>query len=246
MDTARPKLRHRWNHQAQLHRSVVTTANQMLARLPIAPRYQLMMRRRRNVLPYRLLDAGDVVVQVGAPRDTLLSGRSRGMALALMAPRGRVLLVDPSERSLDEYRRVASLLDNRSAETICAALYSAPMPSVTFYEDMKHPARNFIESALDVLEYDEAALTDFEATTVPATTLDDLWRTELAGSPVRLVSVTTNGSEEAILEGATEMLKVTDYLALAVTTSDVTRFASQQGFELVDRDDRGFTYQRIK
>jgi hypothetical protein len=53
-----------------------------------------------DAMPYTLVGPGDVVLQVGAPSDTLRSGRSRGMHLALRtAPTGRAVIIEPEPSS---------------------------------------------------------------------------------------------------------------------------------------------------
>ena len=56
-----------------------------MARVPFRLKYAIGQHLRRGRPPYELVRNGSVVVQVGAPRDTLRSGRSRGMHFALRA-----------------------------------------------------------------------------------------------------------------------------------------------------------------
>lgn len=242
--SAGSKLRHRWNHQSPIHRTLVRTANSILARLPTGLLYRGMLVRRQQILPYELVRPDDDVIQVGAPADTLKSGRARGMSFALLTPKGQTTIVEPSQRSIDFYRDVGDSMSVEGMRLEHAALFSEAQPSIRLYEDHDHPARNFVETVKDMINYSDEELADFEVTEVPAKTLDQVWRESCNGRRVRLVSITTNGSEEAILKGGVEVLSNTDYLALAITSDEVTELALNAGFELVGNDDRGFTYKR--
>lgn len=241
--TARKKIRHRWNHRSPVHRGAVRMANKSLRQVPPAVLYRGIMARRRHVLPYSLVSDADCVVQVGAPSDTLLSGRSRGMALGLLTPHGQTVLVEPSTASIAHYERVVAELGATGIGFEQAALFSAARPAITLYEDREHPARNFIDG---MANYSAEERKEFTAIEVPAKTLDQVWTERFNRRHLRLVSLTTNGAEEAILQGGIEALAHTDYLALAVTSEEVTTLAKDAGFELLGSDDRGFTYRRTQ
>lgn len=235
------KLRHRWNHRSAVHRRVVTSANAALRQIPNGALYDGLMVRRRHVLPYSLVGPADVVIQVGAPFDTLMSGRSRGLSLAMMASSGLAVLVEPSSASVKELRKVGADLGLPSLQVHHGALFSEPQSAIILYEDLKHPARNFIEGMVDYAPED---LADFNRVEVPAYTLDQVWQDQCASRKVRLLSITTNGAEAAILAGGAETLANTDYLALAITSDDVMDIADGVGFSPVGSDDRGFTFFR--
>lgn len=237
---AKSKLRHRWNHQSGVHRAVVRNANATLHRVPNKLLYETALKRRRHVLPYSLVGPGDTAIQVGAPADTLMSGRARSMSLGLLTTSGTTVAVEPSERSVRILRQAAQELGATSLEVVHAALFSDDAAdSLVLYEDDDHPARNFVEGTVD---YSEETLREFKRVEVPSSTLDKVWAETLDRQPVRLVSITTNGSEEAILAGGSEMLRHTAYLALAITSDDVVELAASHGFKLIDNDDRGYTF----
>lgn len=83
MQLQRRYIRFLWSHEATVHRYAVRLANAVLARLPFSFKYALALWLRRNRAPYTLIRAGDTVVQVGAPHDTLRAGRSRAYHFGL-------------------------------------------------------------------------------------------------------------------------------------------------------------------
>src|SRR5690349_12910453 len=108
--TERDLLRFRWDHRHPAHRTAVRAANRALASVPLRLKYRAGARLRLGRLPYSLIGPGDVVVQVGAPSDTLHSGRSRGMHMALRSVGGRAIVVEPDPGSAEEFRKAAAEL----------------------------------------------------------------------------------------------------------------------------------------
>jgi hypothetical protein len=94
------------SRHSALHHAIRRLAYALLSRVPDRLKYAVGTAWRRIRLPYRLLRAGDVVIQIGAPRDTLLAGRSRSAHFAgLIGQGGRVLVIEPEEQNLSALRR---------------------------------------------------------------------------------------------------------------------------------------------
>ena len=241
--TKKDPLRFRWDHRGAAHRNVVKLANRGLARLPLATKYRVAERMRVGKPPYSLVGPGDIFVQVGAPADTLISGRSRGMHLALRSRGGRAIVVEPDPASAEEFRTRASELGLDHVTVVNAGAWSEPA-KLALYVDPTHPATNFVEGTVD---YDDERLRDYTRVEVPMMTLDDIVYEVLGGHErLRLVSITTNNSEQEILQGMPRILEAgLDYLALARTGSGYDEMASRHGFELLALDDRGYTYRRV-
>lgn len=236
----RTKLRYRWSHRHPVHRAAVRMANSVLPILPFALKYAITDRLRAGKLPYKLLAAGSVAVQVGAPRDTLRAGRSRAMAFARRThPYGRVLVVEPDAASADEFVHTADRYGLLHVDVVCAAAWSEPS-TLTIVVDEKHPATNFTAGCAD---YSESELTRFRKVTVEAVPIDDL--AERAGlRRVDLVSITTNGAEEEILRGMRRIIeRHRPYICLARTADSYASVMGRIGYELVSDDDRGFTFK---
>lgn len=238
----RDPLRFRWSHRNVVHRTLVKAANRGLARMPFVTKYRAAHRLRVRKPPYSLVSAGDVVVQVGAPSDTLLSGRSRGMHLALRSRGGRAIIVEPDPSSAQEFRERAEELGLDHVTVVNAGAWFEPSV-LTLLIDPAHPATNFVDGTVD---YDEARRGDFTRVEVPVRTLDDIVHGAIGShGPVRLLSITTNNSEREILRGIQHIVDAgLKYLCLARTGDGYDELVSELGFAYLSSDDRGFTYVR--
>lgn len=75
----------------KLYRALSRPAAVMLRQTPTGVKYG-----RRAKMPYSVIQPGDVVVQVGAPRDLVDVGRSRSVYfLRLVGPTGRLIGFKP-------------------------------------------------------------------------------------------------------------------------------------------------------
>lgn len=240
--SSRTPLRFRWNHRSPVHRSVVKTANWGLSKVPMAPKYKLTSALRLGKPPYDLVGPGDIVVQVGAPADTLLSGRSRGMHLALRSRGGRAIIVEPDPGSAEEFRRRATQFGLDHVTVVNAGAWSESS-TLTLFVDPRHPATNFVGGTVD---YSPDRLKDFRRVEIPVLTVDQIVEDTIGRcGPIRLLSVTTNNSEREILKGADEVIRSgLQYLSIARTSEGYNELAADLGFRFLTNDDRGFTYVR--
>jgi FkbM family methyltransferase len=237
---ARTKWRYRWSHRHPLHLATVRAANRILPALPFGLKYAVTDRVRAERLPYRLLHSLSVAIQVGAPRDTLRAGRSRAMAFARRTrPHGQVLVIEPDSASAEEFRVTAERHGLRHVSVVCAAAWFE-RTTLTMAFDAKHPATNFTSGCAD---YSGHELLRFQESTVDAAPIDNL--AEEAGlRRVDLVSITTNGAEEAILGGMRGILeRDRPHICLARTADSYSALMDRIGYELLGDDDRGFTFR---
>ena len=118
------KLRYRWSHRHPVHRAVVRAANRILPWLPTRPKYAIIDALRARSLPYRLVGPGAAAIQVGAPHDTLRSGRSRAMSFARRtAPSGRLVVVEPDRTSAETFERAARQMGHAHGDGgVCGSL----------------------------------------------------------------------------------------------------------------------------
>ena len=101
----RPGIKFLWSHQGAVHRLVVKAVNKVLQAIPFGVKYEVGTLIKRKAVPYPLVK-GKVVLQVGAPFDTLNAGRSRGMYFSrLVGEKGKVLIVEPVVESVIEFRK---------------------------------------------------------------------------------------------------------------------------------------------
>lgn len=236
----RPKLRYRWSHRHPAHRALVKIANRVLPLVPFEIKYRLTDSMRRRKVPYSLLRPGSVAIQVGAPQDTLRSGRSRAMAFVRRtAPNGKVLVVEPDSASADEFRKTAARHGLTHAEVASVAAWDVATV-LTMEVDPSHPATNFTAGSAD---YAPDEMARFQEVQVEAVPIDDLVE-RAAIDRVDVVSITTNGAESEILRGMARILqRDRPYICLARTENSYADLMSGLGYELLSDDDRGFTFK---
>lgn len=240
----RKMLRHSWSHTMWAHRFAVKCYNRILSLVPFQIKYSIGKSLRKNEFPYQLLDSESVVVQVGAPADTLKAGRSRAMYFSLFTAggSGKTVIVEPDEASESRFAKIAK---SQKLDHIvyCRSGAWSEKKLLKLYVDPQHPATNFIEGTVD---YTPERVSEFDAFEVPVDTVDNI----LASNGIEhvdLISVTTNGSEEEILRGMQRtMASGVQYICLARTSPDFNEMMSNYGYELLAYDDRGFTFQRTQ
>ena len=234
-------LRHRWSHRGRLHRVSVRIANRVLGRVPFAVKYSLAGVAAGRELPYSLLQPGDTAVQVGAPHDTLRAGRSRAVHLALrVGPRGRVVVVEPDPASAAALRKAASEHRMPQLLVVESGAWSS-QKELRLYVDPAHPATNFTE---DTADYSPEEIARFEVETVPVDSVDNILE-RLDVSSVKLVSITTNGSEREIIAGMSKTLaRGLPYIALARTDDWHEAMMTELGYGRLGFDNRGYTFSK--
>ncbi len=226
-----------------LFRLATRSFNAAAALAPFELRYALASWPRSGKAPYRFIEPGDAVIQVGAPRDLLRAGRSRAIHFARLVGHGTVLVVEPDPANVAALRQ--ALAGRPLAERIQIVPAGAwrKAGQLTFLANPRHPAANVLDDVLELPE-PELARRGFERLQVPVDTLDVLWRKSGLAVP-RLVSITTNGAELAILEGMTELLAAgCPYISLASTGEGYHDAMHQLGYEYIVRDDRGYLFRR--
>lgn len=217
----------------------------VLRRLPQRTLYNIGMRVRANSYPYSLIEPGDTVVQVGAPFDLLRFGRSRAVFMAMrVGPSGKAFIFEPEPQSAAKMKEYVEKAGLGAQVTVIPKGCWHEERVLRFWSNPDHPASNLLE---DVSEWSEPELRrrGYEPSEVPVTVIDDVLAAH-GVSKVKVISVTTNGSEENILRGAEKTLTVmTEYLALAETGPEIHALSERFGFRNIALDDRGFTSKRI-
>jgi len=240
--TNRTPLRFRWDHRHPIHRTVVKWANQLLAKMPLERKYRIGQWLREGKSPYSLVGPGDVVVQVGAPSDTTLSGRSRGMHLSLRSRGGKAIIIEPDPRSAAEFEACAWALGLDHVTVVVSGAWNEPS-ALKLLVDPTHPATNFVAGTVN---YEAERAASFTAIDIPVDTLDSIIERVLGNTgPVRLLSITTNNSEREILQGIGSIIDAgLQYLCLARTGEGYDELVDMLGFDFLFSDDRGYTYVR--
>jgi FkbM family methyltransferase len=239
----RKPIKYSWSHRLWIHRFLVKIYNALARCIPFGIKYPIGKFRRRNRYPYRLIRPGTVVVQIGAPVDTLGAGRSRAMYFSLFnGPTGKTVIVEPARESADAFQAIARMRGNKDIAFICAGAWSARV-NLTVYFDPKHPATNFTEGTVD---YPPERLAEFQKVSIPCDTIDNLLSAHGIG-PVDLLSITTNGAEVEILNGMRNTLQAgVEYICLALHNhcGDMAQVMANLGYDEFAFDDRGITYRK--
>jgi FkbM family methyltransferase len=235
--------RFKWSHNLWLHRMLVRLYNHFMKFVPFGIKYGIGRYLRKDKPPYFLIRPGSVVVQIGAPKDTLNAGRSRGMYFILFSgSKGKAILVEPDQDSLAAYQRVCRQRGLGNAEFIPSAAWSDTRLLRVYINDA-HPATNFIEGTVD---YSQDRLKEYRVVEIPASTVDQILG-EHKLHQADLVSITTNGSERAILIGmANTIANGLPYISLARTGEGYMEMMASIGYQLYTHDDRGFTFRQEK
>ena len=239
---SREYFRFRWSHRSPVHIFLVKIYNAIMARVPFKVKYSIGKKLRASKPPYCLVRPGSVVVQVGAPRDTLRAGRSRAMYFTLFtAPNGRVVIVEPASASIEEFRRTLAAQGLHHVDLHELGAWSEHT-TLRLRIDDSHPAANFTEGTAD---YSEEELKNFRLVEMETDSVDNILRAS-GVEKADLVSITTNGAEREILEGLrSTMAKGLEYICLACTGPEYVELMREYGYELATYDDRGYTFRQV-
>lgn len=239
MSRTQEYFRFKWSHEHTVHRLAVRLYNTLMRFVPLQIKYAAGKRLRKHSYPYLLVQDGSVVVQIGAPRDTLHAGRSRGMYFSLFAgKRGKVLMIEPDHASLTEYRTVARALNGDNLILCPKAVWSEKKKLRVYVNDF-HPASSFTEGTKD---YNADIMRGYRVIELEADTLDNILA-EQNIEKVDLVSITTNGAEKEIIKGMQAIIsKGLPFICLAKTGPDYQEMMDNIGYKLFSYDDRGFTF----
>jgi len=232
-----------WSHDLAIHRYLVRTYNAFSRYIPFSIKYGLGLKLRGKRFPYCLIKPGSVIVQIGAPRDTLLAGRSRGMYFSLLAgANGKVFIIEPDIESATLFEE---MLQARGLNNTIVCRFAAwnEKGVLRIYVNDRHPASSFTEGTKN---YTGKRLSEFRVVEMPANTVDELIK-QSGVERVDLVSITTNGAERKILEGMRGLISSgLPHIALAHTGEAYDKMMEGFGYELLAHDDRGFTFERKK
>lgn len=228
---------YRLSRFSTVHHALRKAAYAVLWRLPDGFKYAVGSLWRRFRLPYRLLGPGDVVIQIGAPWDTLRAGRSRAVHFARrVGDAGRVIAIEPAPDNVTALEQFARRNRLASLSVIPKGAWSRKA-RLRFLVNPEHPASNLVEEVWDAEEQRDRSR--YDATEIEVDTVDAMAPGQ---GPVRLLSITTNGSELEILKGAARTLQRIEYVSVITPRAD--EILKAHGFSAFGHDDRGYTYRR--
>lgn len=230
---------YRLNRHSVLHRVLRKAAYGVLWLLPRSIKESALHAVLGRRLPYRVVQAGDTVIQIGAPWDILKSGRSRFIHfLRRVGPGGRVMVLEPDETNVRHLSRYAERHGIRNLTVVPSGAWSHKT-RLRFLVDPNNPASNLVE---DLFDSRRADLGRFEASEIDVDSLDSIASAVGLGS-VRMISITTNGSENRILEGMSQLQESVEYIATIGKFEEYPLLA-QYGYQPYGGDDRGYTFRR--
>jgi FkbM family methyltransferase len=211
--------------------------------LPTEMKYKFGLKQRKNNYPYRLIEDGDLVMQIGAPRDLLKVGRSRSVYFLKMVGSGKVVVFEPDPESGEALQQFANKHGLGDRLILVRKGAWNKDEELVFLSSPTHPAANLIRGAQDI---DDNILDrrKYNEIRVPVTSIDA--ELERQGLPTpKLISITANGAEPQIIEGlAKTIADGVQYLALALTGENYPEKLDSVGYDLIANDDRGFTFMR--
>lgn len=216
--------------------------------LPSGLKYSVAGALQSRRTPYRLLAKGDRVVQVGAPRDLLLGGRSRAVHFARMVgATGRVLVVEPDPKSAAALE--SFLAKHRLNDRVAVVNLGAwkERGTLEFRMNPAHPASNrvaMLESGEEPVPADEAT-PGWEIATIEVDRLGSILQEHNFENP-KLISITTNGAEREILAGlwAAGDRFVPRFVSLGPPNEENVPIMAEHGFRWIAWDDRGQLFER--
>lgn len=236
-------LKFKWSHHSRIHVAIVKMVNRVARMVPWSVKYSVLPRLKRRSYPYCLLKSGDTVVQIGAPLDTMETGRSRAILFAhFVGDTGKVVVVEPDSASAI---KIAELnRKGRYSQIVLEKMGAWTEETVLdFYIDEEHPATNFTGEARN---YDSAVMEKYTHVHIPVDSLDNILSRRNRSGPIKLISITTNGAEENILTGMEETFKTRDieFICLARTGDGYHELMATYGYDLHAYDDRGYCYRK--
>jgi FkbM family methyltransferase len=240
----KPFLRFKWNHRAKLHRDLIKFYNSIMRYIPFSVKYSIGKNLRSNQPPYSLVPNLSTVIQVGAPKDTLEAGRSRGMYFCIFAQsKCRVIIIEPDPENISKFRLNIQHQSLHNVTLIQNAAWSKNT-DLKLYADSRHPATNFISGCTS---YNDDRMRDFREINVSAKTIDSILA-DLGLKQVDLISITTNGAEWEIIAGMVNTIDMgLKYICIATGQPDdhlLHQKMNQLGYSLYAYDDRGCTFSR--
>ena len=230
---------YRLSRFSPLHRMLRAAAYGVLWRLPGPAKESALHAVLGRRLPYKVVQPGDTVIQIGAPWDILRSGRSRFIHFSRrVGPTGRVVVIEPDPTNVQHLREYLAGRDIRNVTVVPKGAWSHAT-RLRFLVDPNNPASNLVE---DVLDSKRTDLGRFQSSEIEVDTVDRI-ASELGLGQVRMVSITSNGSENRILEGMRDMQRRAEFIA---TIGEYGQFPllADYGYVPFGGDDRGYTFRK--
>lgn len=227
------------SRHSKLHNFLRIAMNNVLWRIPVPIKYGIGLSSRKVRLPYKLLEEGDTVIQIGAPWDILRAGRSRSIYFSkFVGKTGRVIVF---EADLNNVKKLQQFIKNHDISNMTVIPMGAWNKStrLRFLINDKHPASNLVEEVFDDTRKD---MKNFRSVEIDVDSIDNVLADKNIDQ-VKLLSITSNGSEEEILQGAESTQKYVKYISI-IGDPDKYPKILDYGFKQQSEDDRGYLYTK--
>lgn len=227
----------------RLWRLMTKPASLALKAIPNKLLYAAGAKARAGRFPYKVIEDGDVVVQIGAPRDLLSVGRSRSAYFMQFVNGGTLVVMEPDPDSAQALRDYVAKNGFEDRVLIVEKGAWSSETELVFLSSPLHPAANLIEGAEDITD-EELKRRDYQKIRINVVALDEVLKAHNLKTP-KLVSITANGSESEILKGMSNAIADgLPYISLAITGEKYPEMMAEYGYENIALDDRGFTFQQ--
>jgi FkbM family methyltransferase len=230
---------YRLSRFSPLHRMLRAMAYGVLWRLPAPVKESALHAVLGRRLPYSAVQPGDTVIQIGAPWDILKSGRSRFIHFSRrVGPTGRVVVIEPDPTNVQHLREYIAQRGIGNVTIVPKGAWSHPT-RLRFLVDPSNPASNLVE---DVLDSKRTDLGRFQSSEIEVDTVDQIAQ-GLGLDRIRMVSITSNGSENRILEGMRAVQQSVEFIATIGEYEEFPLLAAY-GYAPFGDDDRGYTFRK--
>lgn len=228
---------------ASFFRALTLFYNMVASRIPFSLKYNFGLMLRRGRYPYSVIEKGDVVIQVGAPRDILRAGRSRSIFFGLLAgAEGKVLVVEADPENCAAFRAYTEkhgIADRFALVNSGAWEYETEL---AFLSNPDHPASNVLVDASKT-PAEELEKRGYDMIRIPVNSLDNLLAAAGISATPKMASVTPNGGEIEIIKGLQNARdNGLSYISTSATNPEFAAFAKGIGFHHAAVDDRGYFF----
>jgi FkbM family methyltransferase len=229
-----------------LYRWISILWNTLSRFIPITLVYNFLERLKKNEYPYSLIEDGDVVVQVGCPKDILWSGHSRSILFARRVGSGVVVVIEPDPENCNALRKFVDKYSLQSKISIVEYGAWDCETTLTFLSSPNHPAANLIAGVADLTDK-EKEIRNYQEIKIKTKSIDQILAELSLSKNPRLISITTNGAETAIMKGIPDTIdNGLKYISMAATGKGYIEMLKIYGYEHISNDDRGFTFKKME
>lgn len=224
---------------SKTHNVLRVIMNNVLWRIPVPLKYSVGKNLRKHRSPYKLINEGDTVIQVGAPWDLLRAGRSRTIHFSnFVGQSGRVIVFEADPNNVENLEHFIKKYNISNITVIPLGAWNKST-RLRFLINDKHPAANLVEEVFDNTRTD---MENFRSVEIDVDSIDNAIR-DFDIKKIKLLSITSNGSEEEILQGSEKTQKSVKYISIIGDPKTYPKITSY-GFSQIGEDDRGYLYTK--